>query len=121
MRVFENRVLRRIFEAKEEEVTGGCRKLHDEELHNLYSSEGIIRVLKSNRMRWTGLIECKGQMKNAHKKSEGKIPLGRPRRRCEVHIKMLGDVDWIHVTKDRDRWRAFVNTAMNLHVKQVFF
>jgi hypothetical protein len=58
--VFENRVLRRIFEPKRDEVTGKWRKLHDEELHNLYSSANIIRQIKS-RMRWTGHVACMGE------------------------------------------------------------
>ena len=56
LRVFENGVLRRIFGAKKDEVTGGCRKLHNEELNDLYSSPNIIRVIKSRRMRWAGRV-----------------------------------------------------------------
>jgi hypothetical protein len=58
--VFENRVLRRIFGPKRDVVTGDCTKVHDEELHNLYSSPGIIRMIKSRRMRWAGHIACLG-------------------------------------------------------------
>jgi hypothetical protein len=59
--VFENRVLRRIFVPKRDEVTGGWRKLHNEELHNLYSSPNIIRIIKSRKMRWTGHVEHIGR------------------------------------------------------------
>jgi hypothetical protein len=83
--VFENRVLRRIFGPKREEVKGQWRKLHNEELHILYSSPNIIRQIKSRRMRWAGLVARMGEERNVYKvlmgKPEGKRPLGRPRRR----------------------------------------
>jgi hypothetical protein len=76
--VFENRVLRRIFEPKWDEVTGECRKLHNEELHNLYSSPNIIRQIKSRRMRWAGHVARMGKERKVYKvlmgKSKGKIP-----------------------------------------------
>jgi hypothetical protein len=85
LRVFENRVLRRIFGPKRYEVTGDGRKLHNEELHNLYSSPNIIRMIKSRRMRWAGNIARMGTERNAYMilvgKPERKRPLGRPRRR----------------------------------------
>jgi hypothetical protein len=78
--VFESRVLRRIFGPKRDEVTGGWRKLHNEELHNLYSSPSIIRVIKSRRMRLAGHVERTGDRRNAYKilvgKSQGKRTLG---------------------------------------------
>jgi hypothetical protein len=78
--VFENRVLRRIFGSKRDEVTGGWRKLHNEELRNLYSSPSITRIIKSRRMRWAGHVARKGEKRNAYKllvgKPEGKTPLG---------------------------------------------
>jgi hypothetical protein len=84
-RVFENRVLRRIFGPKSDGVTGGWRKLHDEELHNLYSSPSIIRVIKLWRMKLAGHVARMGEKRNAYRllvgKPEGKTPLGRPRRR----------------------------------------
>jgi hypothetical protein len=87
--VFENRVLRRIFGPKRDEVTGELRKLHNEELHNLYSSPDIIRQIKSRRMRWTGHM---GQGRRVYKvlvgKPEGKRPLGRPKQRWENCIGM---------------------------------
>jgi hypothetical protein len=85
-------VLRRIFGPKRDEVTGGCRKLHNEELHNLYSSQSIIRVIKARRMRWAGHTAQRGEKRNAYRtlvgKPEGKRPLGRPRRRWVDNIKM---------------------------------
>jgi hypothetical protein len=81
LRVFENRVLR-IFGPKRDEETGDWRKLHNEELHNLYSSPSIIRVIKSRRMRWAGNVTRMGEKRNAYGilvgKPEGKRPLGRP-------------------------------------------
>jgi hypothetical protein len=83
--VFENRVLRRIFGPKRDGVTGGWRKLHNEELHNLYPSPSIIIIIKSRRMRWGGHVARMGERRNVYSllvgKPEGKIPLGRPRRR----------------------------------------
>jgi hypothetical protein len=64
--VFENRVLRRIFGPKRDEVTGGWRKLHNEELHGLYSSTGIVRVIKARRMRWAGHMARMGEVRGAH-------------------------------------------------------
>jgi hypothetical protein len=84
LRVFKNRVLRRIFEPKRDEETGGWRKLHNEELLNLYFSPSIIRI-KSRRMKWAGHVTRVGEKRNAYKvlvgKPEGKTPLGRHRRR----------------------------------------
>jgi hypothetical protein len=90
--VFENRVLRRIFGPKRDEVTGDWRKLHNEELHNLYSSPNIIRMIKSGKMRWAGHIARMGETRNAYRilvgKPDGKRPLGRPRRGWVDNIKM---------------------------------
>jgi hypothetical protein len=91
--VFENRVLRRIFGPKRDEVTGEWTKLHNEELHNLYSSPDIIRQIKSRRMRWAGHVGRMGEeRKKVYKvlvgKPEGKRPLGRPRRRWEDGVRM---------------------------------
>jgi hypothetical protein len=92
LRVFENRVLRRIFGPKRDRVTGGRRKLHNEELHNLYSSSSIIRIIKSRRMRWAGHVAWMGEKRNVNRflvgKPEGKRPLGRPRCRWMDSIKM---------------------------------
>jgi hypothetical protein len=85
LRVFENRVLRRIFGPKRDKVTGGWRKLHNEELHGLYSSPSVIRLIKARRMRWVGHVACKGEVGGAYNilvgKPEGRRQLGRPRRR----------------------------------------
>jgi hypothetical protein len=114
LRVFENRVLGRIFGPKRDEVTGGWRKLHNEELHGLYSSPSIVRVIKARRIRWAGHVARMREVKGAYKilvgRPEGRKPLGRPRHRWEDSIKMdireigFGDVDWIHLVQDRDRW-----------------
>jgi hypothetical protein len=92
LRVFENRMLRRIFGPKRDKETGGWRKLHNEELHNLYSSPGIIRMIKSRRTRWTGHVARMGEKRNAYGifvgKSEEKRPHGRFRRRWEDNIKI---------------------------------
>jgi hypothetical protein len=96
--VFEKRVLRRIFGPKRDEVTGDWRKLHKEELHDLYSSLSIIRIIKSRRMRWVGHVARMGEKGNAYRllvgKPEGKRPLGRPRRRWMDNIRIdLGEVE----------------------------
>jgi hypothetical protein len=124
--VFENRVLRRIFGPKRDEVTGEWRKLHDEELRDLYSSPSTIRIIKSRRMRWAGHVARLGEKKNAYRllvgKPEGRRPLGRPRCRWVDNIRKdlgevgWGDVDWIVLAQDRNRWRALVNSVLNLRV-----
>jgi hypothetical protein len=85
LRVFENRVLRRIFHPKRDEVTGDWRKLHNEELHKLYCSTNIVRIIKSRRMRWAGHVARMGEKRNAYRilvgKPEGKRPLTRLRHR----------------------------------------
>jgi hypothetical protein len=90
--VFENRVLRRIFGPKRDEVTGDWRKLHNEELRNLYSSPNIIRIIKSRRMRWAGHVARMGEKRNAYRilvgKPGGKRPLGRTRIRWVDIIKI---------------------------------
>ena len=92
LRVFENRVLRRIFGPKRDEVAGEWRKLHNEELNSLYSSPSIVRLIKSRRMRWVGHVARMEEGSGVHKvsvgKPEGKTPLGRPGRRWEDNIKM---------------------------------
>jgi hypothetical protein len=97
LRVFENRVLRRIFGPKREEVTGSSRKLHNEELHNFYTSPSIIRMIKSGMMmRWAWHVARMGAKRNAYSipvgKPEGKRPLARPRHRWMDNIKM--DLRW---------------------------
>jgi hypothetical protein len=125
LRVFENRVLRRIFGTKREE-DGSWRKLHNDELHDLYSSQNIVRVIKSRWMRWAGHVarmeEGRGVYRVLIGRPEDKRPLGRPRRRLEDNIKMVlrktGNQrgNWIQLAQDRVQWRACVNTVMSLRV-----
>jgi hypothetical protein len=120
LRVFENRVLRRIFGPKRDEVTGGWRKLRNEELHGLYSSPSIIRVIKARRMRWAEHVVRMGEVRGVYNILVGRRLLGRPRRRWKDNIKIdlmeigFGDVDSIHLAQDRDRWRALANMVMSL-------
>jgi hypothetical protein len=126
LRVFENRVLRRIFGPKRDGVTGEWRRLHNEELNELYSPPIIIRVIKSRRMRWAGHVARMGEGRGAYRilvgRPEGRRPLGRPRCRWEDNIKMdlqevgCGGMGWIDMAQDRDRWRALVSAVMNLRV-----
>jgi hypothetical protein len=125
LRVFENRVLRKIFEPIREE-DGSWRKLHNDELHSLYSSPNIVRVIKSRRMRWarhvTRMEEGTGVYRVLVGRPEGKRPLGRPRHRWEDNIKMdlreigVDGANWILLAQDRVQWWAFVSTVMNLRV-----
>jgi len=113
LRVFENMVLRRIFETRRDEVTGEWRRLHNEELNDLYSSPNIVRVIKSRRMRQAGHVAHMGEERGVYKiwvgKLVGRIPLGRPRRRWVDNIRMdlqevgCGYMDWIGLAQDRDR------------------
>jgi hypothetical protein len=117
LRVFENRVLRKIFGPKREE-DGSWRKLHNDEIHNLYSSSNIVRVIKSRRMRWEGV----GVYRDLVGRPEVKRPLGRPRRRWEDNIGMdlreigIDGANLIQLAQDRVQWRTFVNTVMNLRI-----
>jgi hypothetical protein len=125
LRVFENRMLRRIFGPKREE-DGSWRKLHNDELHSLYSSPNIVRVIKLRRMRWTGHVARMGEGRSVYRvlvgRPEGKRPLGRPRRRWEDNIKMdlrgigIDGTNCIQLAQDRVQWQACVNTVMNLPV-----
>jgi hypothetical protein len=124
--VFENRVLRKIFGPKKDEVTGEWRKLHNEEQRDLYSSPRIIKIIKSRRMRWAVHVARMGKKRNVYRllvgNPEGKSPLGRQRRRWVNNIRMdLGevgwsDVNWNGLTHDRNRRRALVNSVLNLRV-----
>ena len=115
LRVFENKVLRKIFGAKKNKITGEWRKLHNVELHALYSSPNIIGNLKSRRLRWGGHVARMQQFRNEYRvlvgKHESKRPLGRPRRRWEdikMDFRKVGcdPRAWIALAEDRDQWRA---------------
>jgi hypothetical protein len=122
-RVFENRVLRRIFRPKREE-DGSWRKLHNDELYSLCSSPTIVRMIRSRRMRWVGHVARMGEGRGVYRvlvrRPKGKRPLGRPRRRWEENIEMgLSEIgvdraNGTRLTQDRVQWRAFVSTVMNL-------
>jgi hypothetical protein len=126
LRVFENRVLNKVFGPKRDEVTGEWRKLHNEELNDLYSLPNIVRVVKSRRMRWAGHVARMGEERGVNRvlvgKPEGKRPLVRPRRRWEDNIKMdLQEVgggrgDWMELAQDRDRWRALVEKVRDFGI-----
>jgi hypothetical protein len=99
LRVFENRVLRRVCGPKRDEVTGEWRRLHNKELTDLYSSPNIIRVIKSRRMRWVGRVARMVEKRCAYRilvgRPEGRRPLGRPRHGWEDNIKMdLPEMGW---------------------------
>jgi hypothetical protein len=104
-----------------DEVTGELRKLHNEDLSDLYSLPNIVRVVKSRRKRMTGHVALMGEGKRVHRvlvgKPEGNRPLGRPRRRWECNIKMdLQEVGRMELAQDRDRLQALVSTVMNFRV-----
>jgi len=120
LRVFEKMVLRRIFGRRRDEVTGEWRKLHNEELNDLYSSPNIVRVIKSRRMRWAGHVACMGG-------ERGCIGSWWGNRRERDHwgglrvdgwiiLGWCGYMDWIGQAQDRDRWRTLVSAVMNLRV-----
>ena len=125
LRVSENMVLR-IFGPRRDEATGEWRRLHNEELNDLYSSPIIVRVIKSRRTRWAGHVARMGEERKVYRvlvgKPEGKRPLGKPRRRWVNNIRTdlqevgCGYVDWIGLAQDRDMWRTLVSAVMNLRV-----
>jgi hypothetical protein len=125
LNVFENRVLRKIFGPKSEEDVSWI-KLHNDELHSLYSSPNIVRVIKSMRMRWAGHVARMGEGSSVYRilvgRPQVKRPLGRRKRRWEDNIKMgireigIDGANWIQLAQDRVQRRACVNTVMNLQV-----
>ena len=110
--MFENMVLRRVFGPRRDEVTGEWRRLHNEELNDLYTSPNIVRVIKSRRMRWVGHVARIGEESGVYRvlvgKPEGRRPLGRPRRRWVDNIRMdlqevgCGYMEWIELALDRE-------------------
>jgi hypothetical protein len=126
MRVFENRVLRGTFGPKRDEITGEWRRLHNEELNDLYCSPNTVRVIKSTRMRWAAHVARMGERRGVYRvlvgKPEVKRPQGRPRCRWKDNNKMdhrevgCRGMDWIELAEDRDRWRALVYDVIGLRV-----
>ena len=125
LRVFENRIPRRIFGPKRDE-NGEWRGLHNEERYSLYRSPNIVRVIISGRLRWAGHVARMEEDRSAFKiltgKPTGKRPLGRPRRRWEDNIRTdieeigINAGNWVDSAQDRNYWRALVNAALNLQV-----
>jgi hypothetical protein len=123
---FRGEPILRMFGPKRGEMTGEWRKLHNEELRDLYSSPNIMRIIKLRRMRWVGHVARMGEKRTSYRllvgKPDGMKPLGRPRRRWVDNIRLdlgevgWGDVDWIGLAKERNRWRALVNSVLNLLV-----
>jgi hypothetical protein len=121
--VLENRVLGRIFGLKRDEVAGGWRKLHNEELHILHSLPSIITIIKARTMRWAGHVARMGEKRNTYRilvrKPEGKRPTDVGGRIIfKVDLREIGwcGMDWIDLAQDRDQWMALVNMVMNLRV-----
>jgi hypothetical protein len=95
LKMFETRVLRRIFSHERGEERGEWRKLNNEEFNDMYCSQNVIRVIKSRSMRWAGHVECMGEKRGACRRTEGKIPLGRSKHRREDNIQMyVQEVGW---------------------------
>jgi len=126
LRVFENRVLRKTFGPKRDEITVEWKKLHNVELNDLYCSPNSVQVIKSRRMMWAGHVARMEERRGVYRvlvgKPEGKRPLGRHRRKWGDNIKKdlqdveCGGMDWIDVAQNRHRWRALVNAVMNFRV-----
>jgi hypothetical protein len=119
-RVFDKRVLRGIFGTKRDEVKGEWRKLHNAELHDLYFSHSIFRMIKSRRVRWAGHVARMSERRDFWWGPEGKMQLRRPRCKWEDNIKVdlqevgCGGMEWIELVEAKDSWRALVNAVMNV-------
>ena len=119
-------MLTRIFGPRRDEVTGEWRRLHNEELNDLYTSPNIVQVIKSRRMRWAGHVARMGEERGVYRvlvgKPEGKRPMGRPRSRWVDNFRTdlqevgCGYMDWIGRAQDRNRWRTLVSAVINLWV-----
>jgi hypothetical protein len=123
LKAFENRVLRRIFGPKRDEVTGEWRKLHSEELHILYSSQNTIRQIKSRRIRWPGHVARMGEEKRctrfcwkSPKERDHSVDRGADGKTGSEWIlgRLPGGVAWVQLAQGRDQWRSRVNAVMNL-------
>jgi hypothetical protein len=125
LRVFENRVLRRLFGPTRDEATGEWRRLHNEELNDLYLSPNIIRVIKSRRMRLAGHVPRMGEKRGAYRILVGDLREGDHLRDPGVDGRIVlkwifkkwdWGMDWIELAQDRDSWRALVNAVVNIRV-----
>ena len=126
LRVFENKVLRRIFGPKRDDVTVEWRRLHKKKLYAVYFSPNIIRVIKSRRLRWAGNVACMGERKSAYRALVGKLREGDhlkdPGINGRIILKWIIEswyrcINWIDLSQDNDSWRAVVNAVMNLRGK----
>jgi len=125
LRVFENMVLRRIFGPRKDEITGEWRRLHNEELNDPYSSPNIVRVIKSRRMRWAGHVVHMGEERgcigswwgNRRERDHwGDLGVDGWTIRMDLQEVGCGNMDWIGLAQDRERWRTLVSAVMNLRV-----
>jgi hypothetical protein len=112
----------RVSGSKGDEITVAWRALHNEKPNDLHSSPNIIGVIKSRRMRWVGHVARMGERRGKYidllGKPEGKRPLGRPKLDLRIILRWqwFGDINWVNLAHDRDRWRALVNEAMYYRV-----
>jgi hypothetical protein len=125
LRICKNKLLRRIFGPKRDEVTGEWKKLHNKELYALYSSPNIIRLIKSRRLRWAGHVTCMGERRGVYRVQWGNLREGDHLEDPGIEWRTIlkwsfegldGGMDWINLAQDRDRWQALVNEVINLQV-----